>query len=209
MNTTHEVLGHATRSPHRKRRIEARTTCRSILFATLLSSFALGACTSTTIVEPSGTSTDGGTSASPKGAAGSDASAASETNETMATAPAAATGDPAQDDDGAAPVGSGQNEVVADAAPVALDCPPCWAEWVCFVPPGYNNSNFLAGTPQADGSCLLTPLYDGGDTVTIPLGCFSSASSNLPVPWSIGMSGVDVTVTFEIPSRGVVTCNQT
>jgi len=103
MNTTHEVLGHSTRTPHRTRRMAGPATHRSIVFATVLSSFALGACTSTAIVEPRGTSTDGGPGGTPKGATGHDASAASDRGETMETAPAAI-GAPAQDDDAAAHV---------------------------------------------------------------------------------------------------------
>lgn len=82
------------------------------------------------------------------------------------------------------------------------------------MPPDYEDGLFLMGTGQADGSCVLTPLDDGGESLTIPLECVTNsasgdASSNPSVLWSVGTSGSDTSVTFDIPSRGGVSCDQT
>jgi hypothetical protein len=173
---------------------------RSTLFAVLASSLVASACTSTTIIEPSSTSAEGGTGNAVDGATG----------------PVANAGGSAQDatPGSAAPEGGAGTGGGTDAEVAFKDCPPCWQQWYCVMPPDYEDGLYLAGTEQADGSCVLTPLDDGGESLTIPLECVTNsasgdASSNPPVLWSVGTSGTVTNVMFDIPSRGGVTCEQT
>jgi hypothetical protein len=87
------------------------------------------------------------------------------------------------------------------------DCPPCWKEWFCGIPPTFQDSVYFTATPQADGSCTLTSARDAGGSLTIPLQCASSATPTPKVPWRVKDSGS--TVTFSIPNMGAVECDET
>ncbi len=84
------------------------------------------------------------------------------------------------------------------------DCPPCWQELFCWVPPDLGDNFLMAGASNGGGGCTLTPESDSGESISIPLEC--GGPSNPSVPWSMGMHDTDVTIIFSIPSKGIVNC---
>src|ERR1019366_5799048 len=84
------------------------------------------------------------------------------------------------------------------------DCPPCWQELFCWVPPDLGDNFLMLGASDGEGGCTLTPELDSGESISVPLEC--GGPSNTSVPWSTGMHGADVTIIFSIPSKGIVNC---
>jgi hypothetical protein len=84
------------------------------------------------------------------------------------------------------------------------DCPPCWQQLFCWVPPDLGDNFPMMGASDGAGGCTISSASDSVESISVPLEC--GGPSKPSVPWSVGMNGADVTIIFGIPSKGTVNC---
>src|ERR1019366_8748540 len=99
---------------------------------------------------------------------------------------------------------SGGASSTSDNGGTLRDCPPCWYQLFCWVPPDLGDNFLMMGVSDGSGGWILTSASDSVENVSVPLEC--GGPSNPSVPWSTGMHGTDATIIFSIPSKGIVNC---
>jgi hypothetical protein len=180
-------------------------TTRSMLLSTLATTFVIAACSSG---GASGTNGGDGGGSAPSGSVGSSGTGGATSNGDAGGV------DSSEEGDGDAGIGGGDASIGdGDAGngdggggTVLRDCPPCWQELFCWVPPDLGDNFLMLGASDGRGGCTLTPELDSGESLTVPLEC--GGPSNHSVPWSVGTYNGDPTIVFNIPSKGIVNCDQ-
>src|ERR1019366_1952053 len=175
-------------------------TTRSMLLSTLATTFVIAACSSG---GASGTNGGDGGGSAPSGSVGSSGTGGATSNGDAGGV------DSSEEGDGDAGIGGGDASIGngdGGGGTVLRDCPPCWQELFCWVPPDLGDNFLMLGASDGRGGCTLTPELDSGESLTVPLEC--GGPSNLSVPGRGGTYKGHPTIVFNIPRRGMVNCDE-